>query len=119
MPWPRSSTRALIAANQLRPAQHNATEARQRFFQLLGSVAAHPSEAVYISHKDLPGRVAMVSEAYLDYVHQLETIASELTADVEEEFSLLGTATAAGDIEEALDTIRERERRGQHQRLST
>jgi hypothetical protein len=43
-------------------------------------------------------------------VHQLELVASSLASQVAPSFTLFGTATAAGDIEDDIDFLREEQR---------
>ena len=97
----------LIADHRTAESHVNATEALQRFFQLLEQVVADEKSIVYVGHKDLPVRGAIVSEAFLAYVHQLEQITSSLASQALPSFALFGTATAAGDIEEDIAALRD------------
>lgn len=98
-----------IGAHRERTTIITATEARQQFFTLLGKVIADPSELVLVEHKDLVGRAMLVSEAYRDYVRQLEALVSSLLdggTSPSPAFRLAGSMTVVGDASTALAAAR-------------
>jgi hypothetical protein len=87
----------------------SATEFRQRFFALLGSVLADPTEMVFVEHKDLAGRAMLVSESYRDYVRQLEALVASLLSTggaASPPMRLAGSMTIVDDAEGVLAAAR-------------
>lgn len=90
------------------PIERSATAARTEFFQLLESVAADPTRVIFIEHRGMPDRAALVNEQYLEYVRQLEALVGDLMAQRggDESFRLCGTAELHADVDEAIAAIR-------------
>ena len=105
-PHAASVALGLLASRQERTVTRNATEARQSFFQLLGAVVADSAQVVVIEHKDLKGHGALVGEGFLTYVRALEAVTRDLAQASTEPFTLLGTATAHGDVAGMLQELR-------------
>ncbi len=114
---PVAAALALLDAHRERTTTVKATQARHDFFPLLDSVVADPAEIVEVEHKGLGGRALLVNAQFRDYVRQLEDTVRALVGPVpdSEPFHLagsLGSVNGSPAIEESLQTLRTRERRG-------
>lgn len=110
---PVAAALALLEEHQEHTVTVKATQARNDFFPLLESVFADPSEVVEVEHKGLQGRALLVNAEFRDYVRRLEQTVRALIGPAPggQTFLLAGSLSVVDDVEDAIEAIRDRERR--------
>ena len=117
-PSPVAAALALLEGHQERTVTVKATQARHDFFPLLESVVADPAQVVEVEHRGLRGRALLVHAEFRDYVRQLEATVRALLGPAPDGpvFRLAGSLAMGGeggaDVDEAIATLRARERQG-------
>ncbi len=99
------------------PRRMKISEARAKLPELAKYLVSHPDQVVLVEHRDLDDRIALTTERHLRY---LETLVTELKAQVSRPFRLAGSITSAfGDeaLERALREVREEQSQLQEKKL--
>lgn len=93
------------------PRRVKISEARGKLPELAKYLMSHPDQVVLVEHRDLDGRIALITERHLRY---LETLVKELRKQVSRPFRLSGSITSElsdEELETALKEMREEQAR--------